>query len=392
MVPLIRFYILDFDMKKKIQIGVITIIYALVCALVWLKPVDDISDSELRMLAQRPELSFENLTSGKYMSEFEKYALDQFPFRDELRSVKAVTYLYAMQQLDNNGIYITDGYAVKMEYPYNPKSVEYACGRFENIYNKFLKDSNTRCYISIIPDKNYFLAKKHGALSLEYDRLIADTVSKSSFAEYIDIVPELSIEDYYHTDTHWDQGRILPVANKIVNTMTSAKESGVVRLDFAQKEIEAPLYGVYYGQAALPMKPDKMVYLYNEYTDSAVVLDRQNNKEIPMYDEKKFATRSPYDVFLGGSLSLISIKKPDAYEDDRSENESIQREKSHLIVFRDSFGSSLIPLLIPAYDIIDVVDIRYIQSERLKDFIDFNDADVLFLYSVPILNNSNVLK
>ena len=62
------------------------------------------------------------------------------------------------------------------------------------------------------------------------------------------------------------------------------------------------------------------------------------------------------------------------------------------MIFRDSFGSSLAPLLIESYDKITLVDIRYIQSGMLGNFIDFDSQDVLFIYSSGLLNNSLAMK
>ena len=63
-----------------------------------------------------------------------------------------------------------------------------------------------------------------------------------------------------------------------------------------------------------------------------------------------------------------------------------------LIIFRDSFGSSLVPLLVKDYRTVTVVDIRYVASDFVGNFVDFHGQDVLLLYSTLILNNSNTLK
>ena len=68
--------------------------------------------------------------SGKFMSDFEGYALDQFPLRDEWRTLKALNQLYVYRQKDNNGVYIKDGYAAKLEYPMNESSIDHAAERF----------------------------------------------------------------------------------------------------------------------------------------------------------------------------------------------------------------------------------------------------------------------
>ena len=90
--------------------------------------------------------------------------------------------------------------------------------------------------------------------------------------------------------------------------------------------------------------------------------------------------KDPYEMFLSGSLSLITIENPNATTD------------KELVIFRDSFGSSIAPLLVEGYAKITLVDIRYITSDLVGRFIDFENQDVLFLYSTLVLNNSVTLK
>ena len=80
------------------------------------KPADELSLSERRPLAQLPELSVSSVLSGKFMSGYEDYATDQFPLREQFRTLKALTGLYLFGQKDNNGVYLADGYAAKLEY------------------------------------------------------------------------------------------------------------------------------------------------------------------------------------------------------------------------------------------------------------------------------------
>ena len=79
-------------------------------------------------------------------------------------------------------------------------------------------------------------------------------------------------------------------------------------------------------------------------------------------------------------MSLLTIENPNADTD---------RE---LVIFRDSFGSSLAPLLVPGYAKVTLADIRYLLSSQMGKYLTFTDQDVLFLYSAPVLNNSETLK
>jgi hypothetical protein len=63
-----------------------------------------------------------------------------------------------------------------------------------------------------------------------------------------------------------------------------------------------------------------------------------------------------------------------------------------LIIFRDSYTSSLAPLLLEAYSEITLIDLRYISSNLLKDYVNFDNADIMFLYGVSVINSASGLK
>ena len=63
-----------------------------------------------------------------------------------------------------------------------------------------------------------------------------------------------------------------------------------------------------------------------------------------------------------------------------------------LVVFGDSFARSLLPLMTEGYAKITLIDIRYLPSAYVGNYVTFSDQDVLFLYSTSVLNNSITLK
>ena len=66
--------------------------------------------------------------------------------------------------------------------------------------------------------------------------------------------------------------------------------------------------------------------------------------------------------------------------------------EKELIIFRDSFASSLAPLLLPYYKKITLIDLRYGDIEKMEPLVDFKKADVIFLYSTLTINNAHLLK
>ncbi len=361
--------------KHIIVTCVISALFIVLSVFAWLKPADDFSVSERRKLSQFPKLSFNTVLSGDFMKNFENYTLDQFPLRDKFRTLKALVALNVFNQSANNDIYVENGYASKIEYPLNEESAHRATERFRYIYEKYLKTADTKEYFSIIPDKNYFLAEDNGYLSIDYDRMITILREDTEFLQYIDITNELGLVDFYKTDTHWKQENIVDVAEKI------AVEMGTdIKTTYEEKTLDNDFYGVYYGQSALPLSPEKIKYLTNDSLENCKVYDYQNSKEIDVYDMEKAYGKDPYEMFLSGSLSLITI-----------ENEKAKTDKE-LIIFRDSFGSSLAPLFVEGYKKITVVDIRYIHPDMLGKYIEFNNQDILFIYSTSVLNNSETIK
>lgn len=364
-------------MKKRtsiIYLAVVGTIFAAITLACWLLPDQDFSDSERRKLAQMPTLSLSTLSDGSFMTDFETYTQDQFPLRDRLRTVKSVAAYYLLGQKDNNDIYLADGYAAKLEYPLNTDSLTHATERFQYLYDRYLAQTDVNVYLSVVPDKSYFLAEENGYPCLDYAALFAQMEEGMPYAQYLDITGTLDITDYYKTDTHWRQENLVDTAQLLAGSM------GVTLPDAYQKNaLSQPFYGVYYGQAALPLPAETIYYLTNDILDGCVVTNYETNTTGGIYDLEKADGKDPYELFLSGSVSLLTIENPNATTD---------RE---LVIFRDSFGSSIAPLLAQGYAKTTLVDIRYLRADLLDRFLEFSDQDVLFLYSTLVLNNSETL-
>ena len=338
-----------------------------------LKTPDEYSLSERRTLAKMPEVSFESLLSGKYMSEFEDFSLDQFFARDTFRSVKAATSRYLFRQKDNHGIYISNGHLSKLEYPANEAKLDNSAQKIGEVYDKFISGSDCKVYLSVIPDKNYFLAPLGGYPMMDYESVTQTLRDKVGFASYIDLYPLLELDDYYNTDQHWKQEKLPDVAKHIAEAMDSE-----ISLDFSENVLDVPFRGAYCGQAALSFKPDTFRYLTSDILASCKVTLYPTGKpqEGFIYDMKKGMGKDPYELFLSGAEPLVVIENPSSDTD---------RE---LVVFRDSFTSSLAPLLASGYSKITLVDLRYMHTDLISNYITFENKDVLFIYSTLVLNNN----
>ena len=361
---------------RAIGAAAVTAIWVILTLLLWFGPAEAVSLSERRPLAQAPELSGKTVLNGTFMADFEKYTLDQFPFRDTFRSVKSLVHYYALGQQDNNDIYLAQGHAAQQDYPLNEASLDHVLERFHRVYEKYLQDSG-KIVMAVVPDKGYYLAEASGHLAMDYETLFSRMEEGMPWADHIDLTDILELKDYYRTDTHWRQENLLDVARRLCEALGVAHfEEG----ELVSKKVNVPFYGVYRGQTALPMDADEMYLLTNGILEECTLYDYESGKTGAIYDMAGLESDDLYDVFLSGPRSLQTIENPNA---------GTGRE---LIVYRDSFGSSLVPLLVRDYARITLVDIRYMNLEVLDRFIEFGDQDVLFLYSTLVLNNSNTIK
>ena len=329
-----------------------------------------ISTTERRKLTQLPEVSLSKIISGDVMEKWEDYVADQFIARDVFRTIKSAWSINIFNQKDNNDLFVKDEAIYKMEYPLSEKNAEKSADKINAVYEKHLQNMNV--YYAIIPDKNYYLENDEH-LKIDYDKLKEIMQSKLTQMNYIDIWEDLKLEDYYKTDLHWKQENLQGVISKIQESMRlkSTKNTQYTTKDWGD------FYGTYYGQLGLNLPADKLYTLTNDVLENCTTYNFETQKIGKVYAKNTSADK--YDIYLSGATPLISIENPNA------------KTNKELLLFRDSFGSSLAPLLVENYSKITLIDLRYISSQLLENYIDFEDQDVLFLYSTVVLNQ-NVLK
>ena len=335
-----------------------------------LLPDQELSRSERRRLAQAPEVTGEALLSGQYAQDLEEYLLDQFPGREGLRTLKAVWTYYILGQQDNNGVYLSQGTAAKLDSKLDAVQVQLFVDRMNEIYEAYLLDSTVYC--AVIPDKNYYL----DCPKLDYDGLFAEVEAGLPWAEHIDLTGSLTAADYYATDSHWRQERL----DRVADTLARVMELDLPSLETYDKQTLSGFRGVYYGQSALPLPPEDLVYLENDATRAAIVTGPELKGAQAVYDPARFDGMDGYDVFLHGAQAVLTVENPLA-ETDRE-----------LILFRDSFAGSLTPLLLSTYRTVTLVDTRYVSASNLDRFVDFHGQDVLLLYSTTLINSAGILR
>jgi hypothetical protein len=355
-------------------------------------PKPEVITSERRLPATLVPINLNNILSGKLMSSFENYAADGFVLRETFRSVKAVTVLDIMRLADKDGLYIESGFAGSAKQA-KISDVQLTAKKIANVATSLsIENPKQSIYYCIIPDKSNYSSRAAAGFNLNQAQALFDTVL-SDYSS-IDIRNNLRLEDFYHTDLHWSQPA-LTRQDGVVEAICAAMGVNQYLSAPTGETLEAGTFaGVYPGQLALPMPDDMMLYVTNDVIRNLRVsyLDANSGEFITaeLYDQQAFAGRDPYDFFLRGTQPLVVIENPSFVTNKPADQNNV--DNNELVIFRDSFGSSLAPLLAQYYKKVTLIDLRYIDFRALDQYLDISaNSDILFLYSSQIIANPTVL-
>ena len=276
---------------------------------------------------------------------------------------------------NENGYLYIDGKYVEADKSFDIGSAEKFAEKLNTLRADYFPEN--KVFYATIPEKSYFV-KNRTTHFLNHDSVNAFLSEALYDWEAVDIASVLTLDDYYATDRHWRQEELFPVMKAIAEKM----EFEINADGYESKVFEG--YKGDYSKKIPDIDTESLIYMKSDVTDGATVDNYQDTyakeKFTAVYNEAKFTSKTPYDIFLSGATPLTTIKNP--------ANSSGRR----LIMFRDSYGSSIAPLFIEAYSEIVLVDLRYMSSSLLPQFVNFENAEVLFLLSDSVVNNSNLLK
>ena len=279
----------------------------------------------------------------------------------------------------SNNFYVADGAIYEKTGAVNENAILANTEKINKTYQQYLQNMNV--YFTIIPDKTYYLEDK---LDTDFKDVVENVESNlNSNIQYFDISSVLELEDYYKTDMHWKQENLDNVIDVIEKEMKI--QNGNYEEPNYEEKILGDFYGTYYKeQKENNIEPDELKYLTNEEIEKSAVYNAETESNEPVYNiSKAKETGNLYDAFLSGASAIEIIK-----------NEQSETGKK-LILFRDSFGSSIAPLLINEYEEIVLIDLRYVNYTILSNYVNFSDyenQDVLFLYSSRVINKSGIFR
>ncbi len=392
---------------KKTDIVCIVLFCALIAAATvgfWIVPDKDYSDEEKRQLQQFPDMSIErfindlkrdvselfmtyedkvaaNDASPVFADEIATYYSDQFPLRNQLRTLKAASENVLLKLENNDVVFGKDGYLIKKDTVTGQTKDENGNTRdrdtkdaIETIKNNiaiinafklmFLEDTEVKLVASV-PGRGIDVLKSKLPSFYPYDDKVEPywnalkEASEEIGLETVDLRGLLSekAEDeyvYYKTDHHWTGDGAYYA---YVELMKSLGEVPADRSVFNIQDVSEDFYGTVYAKSGASFTGGDTVRLYrfdgDERYTTKIPLGDETQEYKGFYNMKFLNTADKYSIFIGhdtyGGNNPITYVTKDTDE-----------PREQLILIKDSFGHSLVPLLAYHYDLV-ILDMRYYQ-------------------------------
>lgn len=352
-------------MYKKITI-ICFLVFAIVISLMTVLNRDTISYLERRKLKEFPKV---DLSDPDFYADLDDYLTDHLAFRDLFIKTENLANKYVLQMSDNDGVYSDGGYLFDILIK-DEKSLNNLIQKTNDLKDTYLSDRDV--YFVAIPRKNDYSAR-YFPLDLRFAEFV-DDLRQGLDMRFIDISELLRLDAYYHTDIHWSQDKLMDIARYICEMMGDE----FVEFDAHIKKT-GPLYGSLYSRSFYDIGAEEITYI--DYNMNGIkVYDLESDSYIPVYDLSAINHPDAYDLFLGGPSAYLKITNANVTNGQK------------LIVFRDSFASALLPLLIPSYETIEVIDLRYYSESLLSELDLIEGAKVLYIYGTEFINQSGALR
>ena len=345
----------------------------------------EFSPNENRYLAETPELSWDNILSGKFQDGLEDYLRDQVCFRDGWITVKTGIQK-ACGETDIGGAYVgKDGYDFEKITPedVDEKQVD---RNIKAVEDYFMTASETidkqKLSFLLVPTSGLVMQEKLPKNARLFDQAkYIDQVQKAmkdyNFVDVRDTLMDHNDEYiYYKTDHHWTSAGAC-LAYDVWSERTGGEaetEDGLVKNVVSDK-----FRGSLYSKILDADSAYDEIWTYGLQKDDAfgskdctVTIDEKQQLD-SIYDDEMLQKKDKYAYFLSGNYGQVHIQNQKAASKAKGKN---------ILIIKDSFANSFVPFVTQDYENIYMVDLRYYNGDMKSYLQEHNITDVLVLYNI----------
>ena len=354
-------------MKKIISIIITIIIFSVVLMFMFV-PKKEFSYNENRYLEKFPEVSIDNIMSGKFMNKLDSYISDNFPFRESLLSLKSKLFrvLGVYKQSD---VYYGKDNKLYQEYK-EPSNSDVVIKRV----NRLKDNIDSDIYFMLVPTSIYVNKDKVSKYNLSYDEgKTIDYYKDKLDVKFIDVRDRFkkNKEDYlfYGTDHHWT------TRGAYLGYLEYCNSLGINPNKYEFEIVNNKFYGTLYSKVLDNSLEYDYIERIKDDTKYKVYFDDNSEESDILYYDEYLDKKDKYSYFLDNNHSLIKIENLDSDND------------NNILIIKDSYANALVPLIGPHYKNIHVIDPRF-YTLSISDYIKENKIEkVLFVYNVLTLGD-----
>lgn len=345
----------------------------------------EFSPNENRYLEETPELSWDNILSGKFQDGLEDYLRDQVCFRDGWITVKTGIQK-ACGDTDIGGAYVgKDGYDFEKITPedVDEKQVD---RNIKAVEDYFMTASETidkqKLSFLLVPTSGLVMQEKLPKNARLFDQAkYIDQVQKAmkdyNFVDVRDTLMDHNEEYiYYKTDHHWTSaGACLAYEVWSEHTGGEAEKKD----ELAENVVSDKFRGSLYSKILDADSAYDEIWTYGLQKDDAfgskdctVMIDEKQQLD-SIYDDEKLQEKDKYAYFLGGNYGQVHIQNQKAASKAKGKN---------ILIIKDSFANSFVPFVTQDYENIYMVDLRYYNGDMKAYLQEHEITDVLVLYNI----------
>ena len=339
----------------------------------------EFSDSENRMLAQFPEISFSSLLDGSFLEGLGDYTADQFPGRDAWITLNLKMNM-ALGQKEFNGVYLCeDGYLIQIPQEPNWVQAERNLAAAETFAAKY-------------PDLNMVMTVAPNAVTVLSDLLSANAPARDQrediawiqgqldAVQFCDVTDALAAHSdeyiFYKTDHHWTslgaKYAFYAMAERM--NLEPIKEG-----DYTAYPVSNTFQGTLSSKSGSHTSSDTVeIYIPHSGIDYYVTYADTGENISSLYRRSALNEKDHYTVFFGGNHARVDIT-------------TTADTGRCLLLFKDSYANCMVQFLFPYYDHITMIDPRYYYDNIDLVIKSESITDVLFLYNADTFLNDTSL-
>lgn len=340
-------------------------------------PQREFSEMENRYLSECPEFTWKELLNGTYTEKFEDYTADQIVGKDLLVKLN-VAVNRAMGVTEIQQVYIgKDGYLIQ-DYQ---EPGELLQENLDYIRLFAMEHPEITMTMLLVPNASEIYPEELPAFAETYSQQAVIEEAVKALEPQIEVVDATDSllthkeeELYFKTDHHWNA---LGTYYAYVELCKALEVEPTPYSQYQAEVVEQPFYGSLYSKAPMfGQVPDEMILLKNPEGQYQVNYVNENRETDSMLDYSYAEKKDKYAIYFGGNYPLTVI---------RSQGE----EQEKVLIIKDSYANSLVPMLADQYGEIHMMDLRYYHDDVDAYIEEQGITRVIFIHNVDFISTDN---